>query len=383
MNFSKVFLASACALVLVSCSNDNKGSPESTETATLGDSDSAEQLTPLTIQVDEVTAWKGGAIAAYSIIHDDVGAYSSLETDGIYQHYKELNSRNMRAGFGAIVQHSEEWKPYYYDLMHQMANEGHEIINHSYSHVDLTSAEADWNMELDHSTSILRQRGFNINTYVFPLDQFNDTLFQQLKDLEYLGARGGNERGVNSPNMSTDDPLAPFRIRFDQFYEDPDTGRNTYSIYKDQDNVLDAYIDDAIHQGGWAVRELHGIEDSSWGNVSLAKYTAHLDYVATKVQSNEIWMDTFTSVNRYRASRAYCGEAAAQDNAVVFSLSTSADCKKYATPLSVIVSTNGAKSITVTQNGVEIPSKHLDSGRYMLDINPTAGPAYITGSNGE
>ena len=379
MNFSKVFLASVCALALVSCSSDNKGSPESTETAALGDSGSDKPLTPLVFQIDAVTSWKGGAKAAYSITHDD---YCDESVADLGKHYKELNQRSLRAAFGVIVGPCEA-QPHYYDLVHQMVTEGHEIINHSFAHTDLTLENADLDQEINLSNEILRQNGFEINAYVFPLDAFNDALFQRLQSLDYLGARGGSQRGVNSAELDINDPLAPFRIRFDAFFEDPNTGQNTHSIYNSQGNVLLAYVDDAILQGGWAVRELHGVEDDSWGTVSLTKYTTHLDYVASKVEANELWVDTFTNVNRYRSSRAYCGEALAQDGAVVFSLSTSADCTKYATPLSVIVNTNGVDNITATQNSVEIPSKHLDSGRHILDIDPTAGPAYITGPSGE
>jgi len=330
------------------------------------------KASPLIINIEKVANWKGGAKAAYSIIHDDYPYPAGLQT-----HYRELNTRGLQAGFGVIVQPTERGQSHF-SALRKMVDEGHEIINHSYSHADLRLDDADLRQEIDYSTERLRTKGFDITAFVFPYDRFNDALLQRLKNQGYLGARAG-ERGVNSANMDTNDPLAPFRARFDAFFEDPSTGQNTLSIYKAQGNVLKAYVDDAIHKGGWAVRELHSIEDSYWGSVSLAKYTAHLDYVADKVKSNDVWMDTFTNVNRYRSSRAYCGEALAQDGAVVFSTSTSEDCTKYATPLSVIVNTNGVNDITVTQNGVNIPSKHLDSGRHMLDIDPTAGPAYITG----
>jgi len=50
---------------------------------------------------------------------------------------------------------------------------------------------------------------------------------------------------------------------------------------------------------------------------------------------------------------------------------------KYVTPLSFIIATNESGDINATQNGVDIPGKYLDLGRHMLEINPTAGPAYI------
>ncbi|MCK5921116.1 MAG: hypothetical protein KAG66_09250, partial [Methylococcales bacterium] len=185
---------------------------------------------------------------------------------------------------------------------------------------------------------------------------------------------------VSPADMDIDDPLAPFRARFDAFYEDPTTGQNTHSIYNSQGDVLKAYVDDAIQKGGWAVRELHGIEDNYWGSVSLAKYRQHLDYVATKVQSNKIWMDTFSNVTRYRASRTYCGDATAENGAIIFSMDSSVGCTQYATPLSVIVTVTGVDAIKVTQNAVELPVKPLGSEKYLLEIDPIAGPAYVTSS---
>jgi peptidoglycan/xylan/chitin deacetylase (PgdA/CDA1 family) len=383
MNFQKSILLPVSLLFLTSCGSDNKTTPDSTEV--LGDSGDTsdqpvqndetpteEQQKPLTVSIEKVAAWKGDAKAAYSIIHDDYPL-----TENFRRHYPELNKRGLYAGFGAIVEPIDGNQDIYIPKMQQMVDEGHEIINHSYSHKDVDKESTDLSLEVDHSTELLRSYGFDIRAFVFPHDHFTEAVLQRLKGMGYLGARAGGHK-VNQADMDLDDPLAPFHAGFDAYFEDPATGQNTGSTYKDQDDVLKAYLDDAIQKGGWAVRELHGIEDSSWGTVSLAKYTAHLDYVVDKVNSNEVWMDTFTKVTRYRSSRAYCGEALAQDGAVVFSLSTSADCTKYTTRLSVIITTNGVDDITATQNDIAIPSKRLEAGKYMLEIDPAAGPAYVS-----
>jgi len=378
MNTYKAMLVSVCLLLLTSCGSDNKTPPDSTEV--LGSSGDAsaetpteEQQPPLAISVEKVATWKGDAKAAYSIIHDDYPY-----TDGLHKHYLELNNRGLRAGFGVIVGAVEEGNKHYYDKMRQMVSEGHEIINHSYSHLDLLKEGTDLNKEIDHSTALLKANGFNVTAFVFPFDQSNEAILQRLKGIGYLAARGGVHE-VNPAKLNTDDPLAPFHAGWDSFFEDPATGQNIGSKYKDQGDVLKGYVDDAIQKGGWAVRELHGVEDSSWGSVSIAKYTAHLDYVVEKVKSNELWMDTFTNVTRYRSSRAYCGQALAEDSGTInFSLATSENCTKYSSPLSVVISTNGVDDITATQNGASIPSKRLDAGKYMLEIDPAAGPAYVS-----
>lgn len=60
----------------------------------------------------------------------------------MYQHYDELNKRNLHAGFGAIVGPCER-KPYYYSKMQKKVSEGHKILNHSYERSDFTSGDAD------------------------------------------------------------------------------------------------------------------------------------------------------------------------------------------------------------------------------------------------
>jgi len=385
MNIHKAIVFVACPLFLTSCGNDHNLSPNSTEVLG-GSGDTSEQPfenetttneqhPPLAISIEKVASWKGGATAAYSIIHDDYPL-----TKEFRQHYLELDKRGLHAGFGAIVEPIDGNQDIYVPQMQQMVGAGHEIINHSFSHKDVDRESTDLGQEVDLSTELLRSYGFDIRAFVFPHDAYNESVLQRLKGLGYLGARAQfNKHRVNPANMNIDDPLAPFHASFDAFFEDPATGQNTGSGYKNQGDVLKAYLDDAIQQGGWAVRELHGIEDGSWGSVPLTKYTAHLDYVANKVKTNEVWMDTFTNVTRYRSSRAYCGQAIAEDTGTItFSLASSENCTKYSTPLSVIVTTNGVEDITATQNDAAIPSTRLEAGKYILEIDPAAGPAYVS-----
>jgi peptidoglycan/xylan/chitin deacetylase (PgdA/CDA1 family) len=413
MNFYKTILLPVCILILTSCGgNDNNSSANSPEvlgsssgTPGEGSEDSSseqqssiieepedpsgkpnlpvetstspsnEQPSSLKIHVERVATWKRNAKAAYSIIHDDYPL-----TRKFRQHYLELDKRGLHAGFGAIVAPINDNQDTYIPKMQQMVDAGHEIINHSFNHKDVDKKSTDLSQEIDLSTKLLRSYGFDIHAFVFPYDHYNEAVLQRLKGLGYLGARARFDgHKVNQANLNTDDPLAPFHTSFDAFFEDPITGQNTASGYKNQDDVLKTYLDDAIQQGGWAVRELHGIEDNSWGSVSLVKYTAHLDYVVDKVKNNEVWMDTFTHVTRYRSSRAYCGQAIAEDTGTItFSLASSENCTKYATPLSVIITTNGVDDITATQNNTVIPSTRLGTGQYILEINPAAGPAYVS-----
>ena len=60
--------------------------------------------------------------------------------------------------------------------------------------------------------------------------------------------------------------------------------------------VLNHYVDEAFSTKGWSVREVHGIDPDDkamggWEMVPIANYQAHLDYVKTKVDSGDLWVE--------------------------------------------------------------------------------------------
>jgi hypothetical protein len=307
------------------------------------------------VSIVRVATWKHDAKAAYNIIHDDA---CDSTTKGQWDHRQELISRKLRAGYGIIVGECDDAD---YGILKELMAAGHEMINHSYTHVHLPGAN---NMhEIDEATDVLKkQLGVPITFFIFPYDDFNDALFGRLKDIAYLGARGGEYGGLNDPDVDTSDPLADFRISFD-VYQGSGMGS------------LNSYVDKAIAQGAWANRELHGISDGSWGKINLSDYTTHLDYVVKQVEARKLWMDTPSTVLRYRRSRKHCGTPTASDGVVRFP-SPDATCQLYATPLSVVV-TSSAGNLTARQGGKNIPVESLGGGQFIIDVDPAAGDAVV------
>ncbi len=334
---------------------------------------------PVQVTVNGIADWKGNAKSAYTIIHDDMcGAASpSLEN-----HWNELTERGLVAGFGVIVGGCEKnASTRYYKAMREMQAAGHEILNHSYTHPNLTETAADLNHEFKDSTEILESRlpGTDITFFIFPYDAWDQDgdLFSELQKTGYLGARGGTRGGINLADIDIDNPLTTFEVGFDCYNENRVVG-GSCSEYK-QGDILKLYLDDAIKEGGWAVRELHGIGDESWGNIPILDYESHLDDVVKRVAANEVWMDTPTNITRYRATRAYCGSAIANDGVIRFdsSLAQSDRCRKFAVPVSILITTTEAPSIIATQNGTSVPVTAIGENRYILDANPTSGAVLI------
>jgi Polysaccharide deacetylase len=313
---------------------------------------------PLGLAIEQVATWRGAALGAYTIIHDDICDYT---LDSLFDVAEpELSARGLRAGFGAIVQRCVE-RDLWVELEALRSN-GHEIVCHSWDHPYLTDIAADPAIQIDQATATLDANlvGQATSFFIFPFDDFNDSLVARLETVGYLGARAG-AKGLNPPNFPDG-----MRVMFDVY-----GGEN--SIYDGQGDILKLYVDLAISEGGWANREFHGIADTSFFAISLLDYTAHLDYVKSKVDQRELWMDTPTAVVKYRFAREHCGPPTLSGSSIRFG-TPSALCTTYSTPLSVIVTAEAA-TLHAEQGGEPLVVEELAPNRYVVDILPNGEPA--------
>ena len=312
-----------------------------------------------------VSVWRGNATAAYSIIHDDACDYplDSLFTTA----EPELTMRGLRAAFGAIVERCQERNVW--DKLKIMISHGHEIVCHSWTHPDFVDDNADLSLQIDQATMVLAQNlpEQKVQYFIFPYDSFTQPMVDHLAAVGYTGARAGS-KGVNPPDFP--DPL---RSEFDVY-----NGENSiyYPAFPD---VLKAYVDDAISKGGWAIREFHGVQDTSWEAVPTTDYEAHLDYIKGKVDTGELWVDTPSTVSHYRFARQFCGLPTVVGAVLSFG-APSAQCTANATPLSVIVQTEvDAAVLSATQGMKALPTRRLSEKRYLVDVDPTLGRVVLHG----
>ena len=319
------------------------------------------------ITVEGVSNWKGNATAAYSIIHDDACDYL---TDSLFTIADpELIKRGLHAAFGAIVVDCSVRNVW--DQLQAVAAHGHEIVCHSFNHKNFITAvpTPDLSIEIDQATQVLEENlpGHKMQYFIFPEDAFTQPMLDHLAAVGYTGARAGT-KGVNPPDFP------------DALHGEFDVYNGENSIYYPQSqDVLKAYVDDAIAKGGWAVRELHGIQDASWQSIPLTDYLAHLDYIKAKQDEGALWVDTPTAVNHYRFARQFCGTPTVLGNSLSFAM-PSAQCTANATPLSVIVTTAAdAPVLSATQNGAPVASKRLGANRFVVDVDPMLGAVTLLG----
>jgi len=315
------------------------------------------------IQVEGVAPFRGAATGAYTIMHDDLCDYN---IDSLFDVAEpELNARGLKAAFGVIVQRCQGRSVW--AKVNAMVEHGHEIMNHSWTHEDI-GLGADIAVQVDQATMVLNQ---NLTYgpakfFIFPYDSFTDEVVAHLATLGYSGARAGS-KGLNQADFG--DGL---RVMFDVY-----GGEN--SIYNAQGDILKYYVDLAISNAGWAVREFHGIADETFDPIPTADYQAHLDYIKSKVDTNELWVDTPSSVINYRFARMHCGNAVASGNGLSFP-TTDSQCPSFPSTVSVIITTAiDVTTLYAVQQNLQRVTKKLGPGRYAVDMDPMAGVAVITG----
>ena len=200
--------------------------------------------------------------------------------------------------------------------------------------------------------------GVDVDFFAFPYDVFDDASVQHLIDEGYVAARAG-ERGLNAGDF----PDA-FAVGFDTYGPDQ-------SVYSG--DILTAYVDAAIAEGGWAVREFHGVEDSSWESVPLPEYTAHLDYVVDRIDAGELWLAPPTEVVHYRFAREACAPTAVGNTVQLDA--PAPGCLDHPSLLTLRLSIPDATGeVTAEQDGQPRPVVDLGANEYLVDLANTGGP---------
>jgi beta-glucosidase len=89
------------------------------------------------VVVDGVTPWRGGATAAYSLIHDDVCHPSTLGIFSVAE--PELTQRALHAGFGVIAGLCGTAGAGSWNQVGTLVQHGHDVFSHSWDHACLTA----------------------------------------------------------------------------------------------------------------------------------------------------------------------------------------------------------------------------------------------------
>ncbi len=331
-----------------------------------------------TFTLEKIATWPDDAKGAYSLIHDDMcGAqYSGIQDHAV----PALERAGLTAGLAPIAGECEDNAVW--DLVTDAERRGHEIVSHSFTHVQVTPENAQH--EVTDAKAAFDAHIVNpISFYVFPYDYFTSQTIAAVGASGHLGARAGNRDdndGFNMPPVNGAEPLRDLEAEFDVWPR----SYSKYALFF-PDDILTVHAYNAMERGGWALREFHTVmadgADAStqgFGPIALSAYERHLAFLKDAWDKGVLWTAPPTAVVRYRHARTAC-KASVTGDSISFD-ATSAECVKYATPVSVIVTTaEDVPRVDGTQMGAEVRSRKLGPRRYSITADPTRGPVALSG----
>ncbi len=331
---------------------------------------------------DKIATWRDDAKSAYSMIHDDMCDPSVV---GIGQlAVPSLNVRGLKSGIGTIAGACDEnagWA----ELVAVEA-QGHEIVNHSYSHPQINAGNAAH--EINDAKTLLDSHIVHpISFFIWPYDYFTADTIAAVGGAGHLGARGGNRDdndGAMNPPINSAEPIKDLEVEFDVWPRN----YSKYARYR-ADDMLAVHVWNGIERGGWAMREFHSvIADGSnpvgqgFGPIELTAYKKHLDFLVDGWKSNQVWTANPSEVIRYRHARKAC-KASVNGDQIVFDASA-AECVEYATPISVIVKTGSdIRRIDALQDGVAVSARKIAARTFSVTADPTKGDVTLSGCGNE
>jgi hypothetical protein len=345
-------------------------------------------------RLDAIANWRGNAAGVYTILHEGVCDSAFLGSVNLAE--PELTSRGLHGAFAVVAGACETGK--LWPKVKAMVDHGHEVLNQTVTGSCLGKSAAicgagvpratDLGQEIDGaSTTLMAKIGIKPTAFVFPYDVCDAPLLAYVRD-RFLGAQCGNAR-INAANFAD---AVPFKF---------DLWGPAYSAFNKaavcdgvtpatppakasaacRKHVLEAPVEEAIAKLGWVVRNFHGFvgDEGNFEPVAPADYRAHLDFVAGKVKDGLLWVAGPSDVIRYRFARQACALPAVAGATLTFA-TPSADCSKYATGLSYLVSvTDGSDPATLAalQGGQRVAARKLGPGKFVVDADPTRGDALI------
>ena len=337
-----------------------------------------------------ITTWKNDAAGAYSFIHDDYGDNAVI---GI-NNYADTIARNrgLKFTFGAITA-SCEANPGMWTQAADMVNYGHEIINHTHNHtcaIQLSwctdglwaePATEDFSTQLDLSTTLINTNtGSYPRYFIFPYDQFNNAANNHLKSLGYIGSRTGTYNGADNNTFAPDvDGFFKSAVVVDAV--------TTNGITKAAN--LNTWVDYAITNDAWVNREMHNVGSSGWGYISVADYRNHLNYLKSKVNSNELWVGTVSEVLTYQMQKlkytpttsynANLKEINITWNNPSFNVANYLQPLQVKSPVTMKVFLDGLTgNFSITQNGNTLNQTRIENNYLYFDAYPHNGPIKIS-----
>lgn len=230
-----------------------------------------------------------------------------------------------------------------WDELKKMADNGHEIGNHSWSHPNLTQlppaqAEEQLTKAFD---AISRHIGRPPLTIAFPFNASTPEI--QAVALKQHVAFRAYQHGTSEKTTS---------------------------------ESLNNWAEQQVRNKTWGVVMIHGIATGYAAFSDPEILRSHLKYV--KSRDTDIWVDTFANVARYGMERkeAVLSTKSVSAKKLVITLSSNLPPTVYDVPLTLVVNLSGIKSAQAKRAGQALPIR-LTGSSIQLDACPAPAPIVL------
>lgn len=235
------------------------------------------------------------------------------------------------------------WGSICWSELREMAAQGHEIGNHSWSHKSLPQlTPAEVVAEISKAREEIGKRlGKAPLTLAFPFNQSTPEI--QRVALESHVACRLRQHGTG--------------------------GASTVE-------ALNRWADRQVLEKSWGVVMLHAIQEGFAAFSDPEVFRGHLRYV--KSRKDAIWVETFATVARYEKERenAVLRVSAADSGRVEFLLAGTLDPAVYDVPLTIVIEAAGAERARAMRAGVDLPVR-IRPGALEVDAAPAQEPVTV------
>lgn len=279
-------------------------------------------------------------------------AISYTFDDGLKEHYTiaapQLEKRNFRGTFwicGAKTNEAEnkDTTRASWTELKEMANRGHEISNHGWSHKRLTrlGIEEIRSEIFKNDSAIFKNVGIRPVTFCYPYNAKSEEVLE-IASMNRVSTR---TQQIAIGNKSTEEKL------------------NTW-------------VNSLLKDGEWGIGMTHGITYGYDSFNDPSVFWNHLDKI--KSMEDSIWVGTFREIAAYIKERVHLELKVDKLNNgnTTITPQLKLDKNLFTEPLTLVIEKDGISKITITQDKKRI-TVNMHPNKVIFDFDPHGGPIQI------
>lgn len=289
-----------------------------------------------------IAKWQGDRAGAFAFTFDD----GQREQAAIAA--PMLDALGLKATFvinpGKTPQQGESWFGTW-EQWRALAKNGHEIGNHAMTHENLSKAndEVLQREVVDAKALIEKEMSLPCHTFIYPFNAEGDAARALVRKTHPVWS-SGERKAYGGPQFTA--------------------------------AKANAWIDEAIAQKSLVIAMIHGIDTGYLPFAGRAIFKDHLDYVKSKAA--QVWVAPLGTIKRYAAERdAAKLDVQASAKKAVIALTCTLDATIYNVPLTVVIASGGAKSVSAKRAGGDVTAT-VSGDHILCEIVPGADPVTVT-----